>query len=93
MKGAGRKYKVSPRSWRIWFQPPHCVLTVHTVSLTFLTTLLAPNKKGWARGGGKREEVGESHIPALTLILHKSTHSIKVWNRKPGPTTLLRRFI
>lgn len=30
------------------------LLTVHTVSLTFLTTLLAPNIKDWARGGGKR---------------------------------------
>lgn len=35
------------------------LLTVHTVSLTFLTTLLAPNKKGWAGGGGKRGGVGE----------------------------------
>lgn len=32
------------------------LLTVHTVSLTFLTILLAPNKKGWERGGGEREE-------------------------------------
>lgn len=34
------------------------LLTVHTVSLTFVTTLLAPNKKGWVRGGGKRGEDG-----------------------------------
>lgn len=37
------------------------LLTVHTVSLTFLTTLLAPNIKDWARGGGKRGGVGEPY--------------------------------
>lgn len=47
------------------------LLTVHTVSLTFLTTLLAPNKKGWARGGGKMGGAG-SHIPPLTLIIYNS---------------------
>lgn len=47
------------------------LLTVHTVSLTFLTTLLAPNKKGWAGGGGKRGGVGR-HIPPLPLIVHNS---------------------
>lgn len=30
------------------------LLTVHTVSLTFLTTLLASNKKDWTRRSGKR---------------------------------------
>lgn len=39
------------------------LLTVHTVSLTFLTTLLAPNKKGWAGGGGKRGGGGEPYSP------------------------------
>lgn len=37
------------------------LLTVHTVSLTFLTTLLAPNKKGWAGGGGKKGGVGKPY--------------------------------
>lgn len=39
------------------------LLTVHTVSLTFLTTLLAPNKKGWAGGGGKGGGGGEPYSP------------------------------
>lgn len=36
------------------------LLTVHTVSLTFLTTLLAPNKKG---PGGRRWEKGRGGEP------------------------------
>lgn len=39
------------------------LLTVHTVSLTFLTTLLAPNKKGWAGTGGKRGGGREPYSP------------------------------
>lgn len=46
------------------------LLTVHTVSLTFLTTLRAPNRKGWARGGGKRGGV-RGHVLPLTLISHQ----------------------
>lgn len=53
------------------------LLTVHTVSLTFLTTLLAPNKTGWARGGGKRGGVGEAcSTPDFdyTQLQHNTQH-------------------
>lgn len=52
-------------------------MTVHTVSLTFLATSLAPNKKGWEKV--KKERA--IFLP-LTWILHQSTHSLKVPGRQ-----------
>lgn len=52
------------------------LLTVHTVSLTFLTTLLAPNKKGgrrWERGGGEQYSPSELDFTPIWCMALKSS--------------------
>lgn len=72
MKGPYVSIKYHCELEGFYFSPLIVLLTVHTVSLTFLTTLLAPNKKGWERGGGKEEGAGGGGYPCpLTRILHR----------------------
>lgn len=66
MKGPYVSIKYHCELEGFYFSPLIVLLTVHTVSLTFLTTLLAPNKKGWERGGGKEEGAG-GRGPSLSL--------------------------
>lgn len=86
MKGPMLSIKYHHEAGGFYFSRLIVLLTVHTVSLTFLTTLLTPNKKGWTKGGGKRGGVGEPYsspdfdftelqCTALKSSLHARSHN------------------